>query len=257
MKGNPAVGVRYLLRGARLLGRPGIRRFAAIPILINLLVFGSLITLALSQFAIWIDQLLAPLPQWLAFLEWILWPLSIILLLVVVTYSFSVVANLIAAPFNGLLAEKVEVMLGGEVPDGGGFAGAIKDAPRAVGKELRKLGYYLPRALGVLIVTLVPLFYPLAPLLWFALGAWMLAIEYGDYPMDNHRFSLAMVRQRLNEQRLTSFGFGAGVMLGTMLPLVNLLVMPAAVCGATLYWHERLRGLGASDMTPLAPASAG
>src|SRR5690606_17010917 len=113
--------------------------------LVNLLVFGILVTLALGQLDIWIEQLMARLPSWLTFLEWILWPLSILLLLVLIMYAFSVVANLIAAPFNGLLAEKVELLLGGEVPDGGGFAGALKDAPRSVGKELGKLGYYLPR----------------------------------------------------------------------------------------------------------------
>lgn len=244
MRGNPALGMRYLLRGAQMLAQPGIRRFVVLPLLVNLLVFGALVTAALQQFGIWIDQVLAWLPEWLAFLEWIIWPLSLVLLLVVVMYSFSVLANLIAAPFNGLLAEKVELLLGGQVPDGGGFGGAIKDAPRAIGKELRKIAYYLPRALLVLVLTLFPLFYPFAPLLWFMLGAWMLALEYGDYPMDNHRFSLAMVRQRLAAERLTSFGFGAGVMLGTMIPLLNLLIMPAAVCGATLYWHERLRGPG-------------
>lgn len=241
MQGNPALGLQYLVRGFRLLGQPGIRLFVAIPLLLNLLVFGSLITLTLQQFGEWIQQLLNWLPEWLSFLEWILWPLSVLMLLVVVMYSFSILANLIAAPFNGLLAEKVELMLGGSVPDGGGFWGALKDAPRAIGKELRKLGYYLPRALGVLILTLIPLFYPVAPLLWFALGAWMMALEYGDYPMDNHRFSLAMVRQRLGQQRLTSLGFGGGIMLGTMIPVINFLIMPAAVCGATIYWHERLR----------------
>src|SRR5690606_14143929 len=171
MRGNPALGMRYLLRGAQMLAQPGIRRFVVLPLLVNLLVFGALVTAALQQFGIWIDQVLAWLPEWLAFLEWIIWPLSLVLLLVVVIYSFSVLANLIAAPFNGLLAEKVELLLGGQVPDGGGFGGAIKDAPRAIGKELRKIAYYLPRALLVLVLTLFPLFYPFAPLLWFMLGA--------------------------------------------------------------------------------------
>src|SRR5699024_9776418 len=88
---------------------------------------------------------------------------------------------------------------------------------------------------------LFPLFYPLVPLMWFVLGAWMLALEYVDYPMDNHHQDLAAVRARLAAEPLTSLGFGAGVMLGTMIPLVQLIIMPAAICGATLYWHERLR----------------
>lgn len=241
MRGNPVEGARYVLRGIDMLRLPGLRRFVAIPLGINLVVFASLIALVLGQVRHWMQQLLAWLPNWLGFLEWILWPLTLLLLLVVVLYSFSVLANLIASPFNGLLAEKVELMLGGELPEGDGVWAAVKDAPRAMGKELAKLGYYLPRALAVLVLSLFPLFYPLVPLMWFVLGAWMLALEYVDYPMDNHHQDLAAVRARLAAEPLTSLGFGAGVMLGTMIPLVQLIIMPAAICGATLYWHERLR----------------
>jgi CysZ protein len=49
------------------------------------------------------------------------------------------------------------------------------------------------------------------------------------------------VRTRIASERLTTYGFGAAVMLGSMVPLLNLVIMPAAVCGATLYWTERLR----------------
>src|SRR5690625_1976513 len=151
VRGNPVEGARYVLRGIDMLRLPGLRRFVAIPLGINLVVFASLIALVLGQVRHWMQQLLAWLPNWLGFLEWILWPLTLLLLLVVVLYSFSVLANLIASPFNGLLAEKVELMLGGELPEGDGVWAAVKDAPRAMGKELAKLGYYLPRALAVLV----------------------------------------------------------------------------------------------------------
>lgn len=239
--GNPAAGARYLLRGFALLRRPGLRRYVAVPLLLNLTVFGVLIGFSLSQFGDWINLLLAQLPGWLDFLRWVLWPLAVLLLLVAAMLLFSTVANVIAAPFNGLLAEKVEALLTGEQPADGGLAAALKSAPRSIGKEIRKLFYYLPRALLVLALSLLPPLYPVAPLLWFALGAWMLALGYCDYPMDNHGYSLQRVRRTLDGERLTSFGFGAAAMFGTMVPVLNFLIMPAAVCGATLYWVERLR----------------
>jgi CysZ protein len=87
-----------------------------------------------------------------------------------------------------------------------------------------------------------------APLLWFALGTWMLALEYFDYPMDNHRYSLAQVRERMGQAPLTALGFGAATLAGTMVPLLNLLIMPAAVCGATLYWVEQLEGRSGASL---------
>jgi len=241
MSGNPVIGAHYLWRGLRLLGQPGLRLYVLIPLLFNLVIFGFLLGMSLAQFREWIDQLLALLPAWLDFLRWLLWPIAVLLLLVVAAYLFNMVANLIAAPFNGLLAEKVEARLTGTpAPDTGALA-LLADTPRMIGKELRKLLYYLPRALLVLILSLLPPLYPFAPFLWFGLGAWMMALQYCDYPMDNHHWSLDAVKRSLAGDRLTSLGFGAAVMAATLVPVLNFLVMPAAVCGATIYWVERLR----------------
>ena len=72
-------------------------------------------------------------------------------------------------------------------------------------------------------------------------NAWMMAVEYCDYPMDNHKLSFKEARRRIGSQRSTSFSFGALVMLGTMVPILNLIIMPAAVCGGTAMWVERLK----------------
>ena len=73
-------------------------------------------------------------------------------------------------------------------------------------------------------------------------GAWMMSIQYVDYPMDNHGISMPMLRQTLRTRRLSSLGFGAAVMLATMIPFINFIVIPAAICGATLFWLEELHG---------------
>ena len=233
-------GPQYLHRGFQLLRLPGIRLFVLLPLLINVAIFAALSYLTMSRFSQWIGQLIGWLPDWLGFLEWLLWPLAVILLLAIVMYFFSTIANLIAAPFNGLLAEKLEEHLcGEEVAGRETIAQALASFPRSIGRECRKLLYYA----GFAILTLIASFIisPLAPLLWFAMNAWMMAIEYCDYPMDNHRLSFSEARRRVASQRGTSFSFGALVMLGTMIPIVNLIIMPAAVCGGTLIWVERLK----------------
>lgn len=246
MSNNPALGVNYLMAGFGLITKPGLRLFVLIPLIINVVIFTVLIALSIEQFGAWIDQLMGWLPEWewLNFLKWIIWPLVVTLLLVVVMYSFSVVANLIAAPFNGLLAEKVEeLLIGEEVIAKETFWQTIKDAPRVIVKEVRKLLYYLPWALLVAILSLIFtfIFPPIATVLWFLLGAWMMALQYCDFPMDNHKHSLATVKKTIASQRMTSLGFGSAVMVGTMIPIINFIIMPAAVCGATVYWVEQLK----------------
>jgi CysZ protein len=233
-------GPGYLKLGFGLIMEPGLRLFVLIPLLINISIFGLLSTLTLGQIGEWINQFMLWLPGWLDFLRWILWPLAVILVLAIVMYVFSTVANIIAAPFNGLLAEKVEERLTGQEVDGREtILQAIASFPRSIGRECHKLFYYLIFALLTLVATFV--FSPATPVLWFCLNAWMMAVEYCDYPMDNHKLSFKEARRRIGSQRSTSFSFGALVMLGTMVPILNLIIMPAAVCGGTAMWVERLK----------------
>lgn len=51
------------------------------------------------------------------------------------------------------------------------------------------------------------------------------------------------MRQALRQNKLTNLQFGALVSLCTMVPLLNLLIMPVAVCGATALWVDRYRHL--------------
>jgi len=238
MKGNPFRGAGYLLRGIQMLPQPGIRQFVIVPLTVNILLFIGAIWLLINQFDQWVNYWLAKMPEWLSFLDFLLWPLFAVLVLVLVYYSFNVVANLIAAPFNGFLSEKVERSLRGEVLTDEGWGAVLALVPRAIGRELSKLAYYLPRFLLVLLVTFIPLVNVISPLLWFLFGAWMMAIQYCDYPMDNNKVSFKDMKLMLKRKRITSVGFGGLVQLGMMIPVVNLVLMPSAVIGATLYWVE-------------------
>jgi CysZ protein len=115
------------------------------------------------------------------------------------------------------------------------------EVPRAILREISKLLYYLPMALFVLIATFIPVLNAVSPLLWFLLGAWMMSLQFLDYPMDNHRLSFNDVKEAARERRLSSMGFGGLVALCTGIPVVNFFIVPAAVVGATLLWCEELR----------------
>lgn len=65
-----------------------------------------------------------------------------------------------------------------------------------------------------------------------------LAIQYSDYPLSNRRVGFAAQRPLRKQQRARLFGFGTAAILCTLIPLVNFIIMPAAVAGATLLWVE-------------------
>ncbi|HTO20292.1 MAG TPA: sulfate transporter CysZ [Pseudomonas sp.] len=230
-------GPQYLRQGLSLVLSPGLRLFVLLPLLVNLIVFAVLIVLAVQQFGQWVDYFMPSLPDWLAFLEYLLWPLFVALVLLIVFFTFTLLANLIAAPFNGFLAEKVEVVVRGEDPfptfRWGELAAMV---PRTLGREMRKLAYFLPRALALLILSLIPGVNLLAAPLWLLFGIWMMAVQYIDYPADNNKLGWNEMLDWLRARRWQSLGFGGITYAALLVPGLNILMMPAAVAGATVFW---------------------
>lgn len=242
--GNPFAGAGYFLEGLRLIFRPGLRRHVVIPLLINVALFAGLLWLGVSQFAGFLAWLMPDLPLWLQWLDNLLWVMFAIAALLILVFAFSLLANLIAAPFNGLLAEAVEYQLTGERPQ------AAADWKNVAGKlgvslldELRKLLYALGMAIPFLLLFIIPVINIIAPLAWLAFSAWMLTLEYADYPMGNHGLRADEQKLRLRKRRLTAMGFGGVVTFATMIPILNFLVMPAAVAGATVMWVRQYRDI--------------
>lgn len=224
--------------GLRLIARPGLRRFVLVPLLLNIAVFSGLAYLAGTYFDHFMDRWL-PEQAWLEFLRWLLWILFAAAYAVAVFYSFTLIANLIASPFNAVLAARVEERLTGKLP-AEAETSLLRSIGPAVGGEIGKILYFLSRALPLLVLLFVPGLNVIASMAWLAFGFWFLAIEYADYPMGNHELRPRQQRARLGQARLASLAFGAGVTVLMLIPFVQLAAMPAAVAAATRFWVEDL-----------------
>lgn len=238
MTGNPLTGLNHFLQGFKLVRLPNLRRYVIVPLLVNIVLFVVLIALGITQFNALIEQLMPKLPDWLQWLTTLLEIFVVAGILLVAFYTFSLVANLIAAPFNSALALAVERHLRGAVNDQREFslASMLKEIAASFLQQGKKLSYLITRAAPVLLLFLIPGVNIAAPIIWLLFGAWMLALEYLDYPMANHGLGFTDVRQQARENRLTTLGFGAAVMFVTLIPGLNLFVMPIAVAGATSLW---------------------
>jgi len=240
MASNPLLGTRYMLRGVTLLTQPALRPFVIVPVLINIVVFTAAIWFAVSRFDALMERLESGIPSWLQWIDWLLWPMFVLALLIIVFYGFSLLANLIASPFNGLLAERAEALITGRpVPGDMDLKRLLRELPTTLLDELRKLIYAALWTLPFLLLAfIVPV---IGPLIWFLFTAWMLAVQYSDFPMGNHGLLFAEMRARLRQRRTLSLGFGAAAAGLTMLPILNFIAMPASVVGATVLWVEDLQ----------------
>ena len=243
MVGQPFTGAGYLLRGLQLIGRPGLRRFVAIPLAINVVLFSLMIWLGAHEFENLLNALLPQLPSWLSWLSWLLWLFFALAVLLIFFYTFTLVANIVASPFNAFLAEAVELQLTGREPEQEAFSmkALIASIGPALRDEMKKLLYFLVWAIPLGILFFIPLLNLAAPFLWALFSAWSLALEYSDFPMGNDGLEFAEQRRRLGGRKLLALGFGGTVLVGTLIPLLNLLVIPAAVAGATAMWVEQLK----------------
>jgi CysZ protein len=253
MAAAPISGAGYLLEGMRLITRPGLRRFVVIPLLVNIVVFSGAIYYGVSRFEGFLAWMDSAIPSWLQWLNWVLWPLFVLTLVILVFYTFTLAANLIAAPFNSVLAEKVELYLTGQpLNSGGGLKQALIELVPTLFDETKKLLFALLWAIPFLILFLIPGVNVAAPVLWFLYSAWMLTLQYADYPMSNNGLKFREIRARLRKRRVTGLGFGAAAAVLTMIPVVNFIAMPSAVAGATALWVKVL-----SPLDRPAPQSVG
>lgn len=237
---------KYLGRGWKLVRKPRLRRFVLIPLLINVIVFAVLGWLLFGALFDW-------MAGW-AFFErfgdfWLVEKIRQILqfvvgavLSIVLVYAFTLLANLIGAPFNSLLAERVEQHLTGKSPTTDpSMAFLIKSIPKTLRSEMSKLIYLIMWSIPLLIIGFIPIINIAAPFLVFAFGAWMFALEYIDYPMGNRGKLFKDVKGTLQQRRPLALGFGFVVAIFSIIPLVNLVIMPIAVAGATALYVEQIK----------------
>ena len=229
-------GASYFFKGFSLIRQKGVRRFVFIPLAINLILFSVAFYYVYLELNTFMQSIMAWLPNWLDWLSVILWPLAVLTVLVMFSFIFSTVANWLAAPFNGLLSEKIEAALSGNEAPKGSMFDIVKDVPRTLNREWQKLSYYLPRAIGFFIILCVlPI---VGQIIWFLFIAWMMAIQYKDYPFDNHKVPFNQMKDILKQNKRVSYSFGITVAAFSMIPIVNLVVMPVAICGATALWVD-------------------
>lgn len=223
----------YYQLGFRLIFTKGLKRFVLFPLLINLIIFSSALFFLYSSIKGIESSLIIDLPSWLHWLTELIVPLIMIIAVTSMSYTFIVVNNWIAAPFNGLLAERITQHLQNQPIDSNTrlSLAIIKSLPGSFSREWLKLKYYLPKALGYFLLSLVlPL---VGPLIWFIFTAWMIAIQYCDYIFDHHHIDFNCMKDSLKEEKLLTLKFGTITSLLFMIPVLNWFLAPVAIIAAT------------------------
>ncbi|MEO0442694.1 MAG: sulfate transporter CysZ [Pseudomonadota bacterium] len=242
-------GFHYCIKGAALLLQPGIKRFVLVPLLANVVVFLVLTFFLIQSFTTVEHWFAGALSAWswltfiASFIAAFLTGLVFFLLFVIYGYSFNIITNIIAAPFYGLLAEKIEQAITQTDLSPESIA---QIAVRTLKREIIKLWYFISRGIivffGLFILSFIPPLNLLVPVLALLWSAWVLTLQYIDYPADNHKMPFHSLRQTLKSHKYSTTGLGSTIMLGSMIPVINIVVMPVAVAAGTLMWVNEIAG---------------
>eukprot|EP01032_Pedospumella_encystans_P027923 gene27923-biopygen22874 len=143
--------------------------------------------------------------------------------------TFVGVTLAVGDPFYARIWRETELMLGGEVPD------AEVGAWRAVRDGLVLVLGSALAGLLVVVAGFLPLVGALlGAVLGLVVGGWLLARDLLGRPLEARGLDARGRADLARGQRGTVLGFGIAVQASFLVPLGAVLVMPAAVAGATM-----------------------
>ena len=243
-----ARGFSYPLRAAKfLLKKPGLLKYLAIPFAINVLVFSLSVYFGLDMFDNLLETYAPSTEVWYGLaLYYVAWTVAMLLTAVVVFFSFTVVGNLIASPFNELLSERCEeIRLGKREEQPFSLRRFIKESQHALLVECKKLSVFIVIMVLLFAINFIPgigslLYAVLAP----AFTLFFLVVEYLAFVLMRKQLSFAQQRQYVLKRPVMMFGFGLGIFCVLAIPLVQFFCIPLAVVGATLLWCDFPREAG-------------
>ena len=233
-------GIFYLLSGFRYLGTKGLKRFIIVPMVFNLMLFVGIFYFTKHYLLPYTYYYLNQLPSWLSFLSSIFFIIFLISFLLFFLSMFTVFLNVIAAPFNGLLAEKTQALL---------YHSAIPSLPfktialRSIKRQCQFLYYFFPRFIIVCLLFFVPFIHPFYPFIWFIFNAWILSLQYQDFVMDNNLIEFNEMRELLIDKKMLTLGFGSVINIFNFIPFLNIFTMPVAVISGVILFCDNNKKL--------------
>jgi len=230
--------VSFILQGLKIALSKECRLYILLPVLVNLLLLSSLGYLLFVNLADLLTPIISVIPEFLMFLAYILYVLISAGIVFIGCYIFSTIATIIASPFYGLLADKAEMILNNTKSNDAGFAEIIKDIPRILLREMRKQMFFIPMVVLCLIISVIPVVNIISPVCWFLLTSWMGCLQFSDYTYDNHKIAFSSMHRDLKDNKLATLCFGAVIAISLSVPVLNILIPPAAVCAGTKYYLE-------------------
>lgn len=218
-------GVRLLFSRHEL--RPLLWRMIGLLLLFMLILSASVFAMVDYLAALWIPE--GDTWYWQV-VAWLVWLLSLFLALVTAAAAYVLLGSAAVAPWLDQLAARTEVIVsGGELAPSSSSWGAL--VWQSLSNSLRPLSMLMVWGAGALIFFWLP---PLAAAIWSYAGIRFLMFELIDTPASRRDWNYKTRKYKLDQERWFYLGFSGVAALLLIVPVVNLIVIPAAVVALTV-----------------------
>ena len=235
---NFLAGIAAPFQALPLLFKPRIRPYTLLPLCLTIFILLSGAYFISST----IDATLSSMaPNWFSWINSLIsWALSALISMWASIFLLGLI-NILSCPFNSLLSLKVLTYLSGspeQINKQTPILAEIHESFGALAAEVKKIVYYAKFASIILILSIIPGVNVFSPLLWVIFGAWMLTIEYLDYPLSNEQVIFPESLKTMARQKATCLGFGLSITFIALIPIVNWLTVAIGVVGATVIYRN-------------------
>jgi len=174
---------------------------------------------------------------WLRFLHTALLIIGFLLTLFVCYLLFTILGNIVTAPFNEEISQRVEEIVTGKTEHKMGF---WEDAYISIKGEVQKLIFYLLILLLIFILNFVPVIGSVfSAILGFIFSCYYNSLDFLDYPMTRKKMRFRDKLKVTSSGRLVTYGFGLTAFLLMFLPVINVFMKPILVVSGTSLFYEK------------------
>lgn len=236
-------GFTYPFRSIKFFfSHPKLITYSITPIVINIIIYGSVFFFTyrwiIGSIDRWIGLDNTGAGFWFQFLHTALLIVGFILLLFVCYLLFTILGNLVTAPFNEEISQRVEeIVTGGAVGHKMGF---WEDAYISIMGEAKKLAFYLFFLMLIFLLNVIPAAgNVLSAIIGTIFSFFYNALDFLDYPMTRRKMGFRQKLKVTRSGKMITYGFGAAAFLLMFLPVVNVFMKPILVVAGTSLYYEK------------------
>ncbi len=217
-------------------------KYSIAPMLINLLIYGSVFIFSynwlMGSLEKWLGIENTEVGFWLKFLHTALLIVGFLLVLFVCYLLFTILGNIITAPFNEEISQRVEeIVTTGNAAHKMGF---WEDAYISIKGEVQKLIFYLLILLLIFCLNIIPVAGSvLSAIIGVIFSSFYNALDFLDYPMTRKKMRFRDKLKVTSKGKLVTYGFGFTAFLLMFLPVVNVFMKPILVAAGTSLYYEK------------------